>query len=131
MQREIEFRGKRIKNHEWIYGSLVKIEGIRYIIPETNFNSFITDIVSVFVEVDPKTIGQYIGAKDINGKKLFEDDVVTPFRDPGKGDNRLIIFDDGHFWMEMLPKQPGTYNRAWITGVYQVGNKHDNPELLK
>ena len=63
--REILFRGKRIDNGEWIEGSLWIIDKF-YILTTANCVGF---------EVDPKSVGQYIGENDANGTKIFEDDI--------------------------------------------------------
>lgn len=67
------FRGKRIDNGEWIEGSVVKdpsIFGKTWIVEVINEN-----IVN-WHRIYPGTRGQFTGLTDINGKKIFEDDVV-------------------------------------------------------
>lgn len=65
--REIKFRGKRIDNGEWVYGSYhcTNTDGyLRYfILPEKDWK------YNFEYEVDPETIGQYTGLKD---KKCLE-----------------------------------------------------------
>ena len=68
--RPIEFRGKRIDNGEWVYGSLVIGYDTTYIV----YNAFTDDyryaFNNVFIQVNPSTVGQFTGLTDKNGKML-------------------------------------------------------------
>lgn len=121
MNREIWFRGKRIDNGEWVVGSLVKMGPAGY------FHYFILpDYASVFcdIEVDPGTIGQYIGLTDKNGVKIFEGDIIHAVT-PNTSKNCCVKFEFGQFCVGI--NMPLAYV---LHSCEVIGNIHDNPELL-
>lgn len=81
--REILFKAKRIDNGEWIEGSFLNLDsdsGYCYIVPTYETASTLP-IKSLILDrmklVDPETICQFTGLTDKNGKKIWENDVVT------------------------------------------------------
>lgn len=72
MNREINFRGKIIDNSGWAYGSLVVEEDKNYIALNINDNIKRDDYDVYMLEVIPKTVGQYTGLYDKNGKAIYE-----------------------------------------------------------
>lgn len=130
--RKIIFRGKRMHTGEWIKGGLFFVKGCT--------NPFIkpSDNKEGPFEVDPETVGQYIGLIDAKGNPIFEGDIVRSIRHAGlrpDKDTRLNAL-----------VQYGAMNCTCCNGVYGwefsngdirasiayvvIGNKHDNPELF-
>lgn len=76
--REILFRGKRIDNGEWAYGSLIKVTlggKTVYLIFGDDFTFDGSDVKALnHAMVDPETVGEYTGLT-ANGKKIFEGDI--------------------------------------------------------
>lgn len=125
--RDIEFRGRRTDNGEWVYGNLVRgcDEQYAYIVEFGN-----KELCRNYVDIDPETVGQYTGLKDENGKKIFEGDIVERFWF-GKMCIYQISYDNG------LASFIGQASIKFTTFDYDsaefeiIGNIHDNPELLE
>ena len=128
--REILFRGKRIYENEWVEGSLICFaDGCCFICVQGENMDFLDKI-----GVIPKTVGQYTGRTDRNGKRIFEGDIVTGLFLFGLSVNAVVTFNDGAYGLEWYRGDIKTFDAfTSICNVkYEViGNIHDNPELLK
>lgn len=118
--REILFRAKRIDNGNWVEG-----------MPFQEWSDFwgdwlwiiqtkhpLTNVPFLHLEIDRKTISQFTGLNDKNGKKIFEGDILSS----GWGYKGEVEFDS-----IMYAKLECLFNEDCEI----IGNIHDNPELLE
>lgn len=131
--REIKFRGKRLDNGEWIYGSLL----VSLFKDDKKERYFITQFSGNYTfehEVDPATVGQYTGLKDVSGTDIWEDDIMripeTCFNAEING--RVLFEEDAYY---IIPLQDGhLWGLHWSLRKHNakiIGNIYDSPELLK
>ena len=130
--REILFRGKRNgyaeqRDRDWLEGSLMIGDNGECEI------CYGTPRVRIIYSVIPETVGQFTGATDKNGKKIFEGDIVVYEVQKGILFNKGVINWDAKnaSWAHQL----NTMNPClcmFDSSTHEViGNIHDNPELLE
>ena len=152
--REILFRGKRIDNCEWVYGSFCMDA-------REQFNGLcgVDGFIRLYdkakgkmqtYEVDRETVGQYTGLKDKNGKRIFEGDIIKS--DNGK-QSSISVVKFGEYYPKMFYAMMDIYfpiaQHINANGFFAestkhedmilfkspffeiIGNVHDNPELLE
>ena len=135
MKREIEFRGKTAKG-EWVYGDLVSIPNgdsfERYIISDFDERDSIYDLGKYAIKVIPETVGQYVGIKDKNGKKVYEGDIVktkygrlcrvVKISLPSYVGWDLEVFDENN---ALTTKKPEEYDLYYKDNLEVIGNIFD------
>ena len=118
--REILFRGKGNKKYndgDWYYGVPIQCDdGDWQICTNCSKRTVIAE-----------TIGQYTGLTDKNGTKIFEDDIVKI-----KGKTRYIFYGSSGFRHTNYREYADTLENVFtVVDCEVIGNKFDNPELLR
>ena len=138
----MKFRAKRDLYEEWIYGSLLRVDGSPYIVQNDDVEKdghhlvFITDIPMLVKE---ETIGQFTGLYDKNGKEIYEGDILLFRTDRYTSKPIVVVFHHGafgYFYTGDFVSFVGNTNfKFYINGSDEsfgiIGNIHDNPELIK
>lgn len=134
--REILFRGQDAESGEWVYGSLLIQSGEWISKDELTPTEY--RILGCRGENDlviPETVGQYTGLTDKNKTKIFENDILSAHPDElfPNDEIRLIVVWHDYGWFGKDSKGGFiSLESKWVNELFEVvGNKFDNPELLK
>ena len=134
--REIKFRG--LSNQGWVYGDLISSPNgmIKYVQTDEpskigDFQKFINQkslaengcyFTNKCIEVDPETVGEFTGRKDMNGTEIYEGDLLrtqTTYIATVKWDIKFSGF------------RPFICEDMWNYDPFEViGNIHQDEELL-
>ena len=126
MNREIKFRGLT-NNGTWVYGNLIQGKNGACYICSINENPVCKNgdywyIDSPCYVVIPETVAQFTGLKDIEGKEIYEGDIILGYNNP-----HVVTFADGAFY---LTYKNSSVRLSRTCGALKIiGNIYDNPEL--
>lgn len=138
--REIIFKAKRIDNGEWVEGNLINLDadsGYCYIVPAFKNASTLPVnwlIADRMILVDPKTLCQFTGLCDKNGKRIWENDIVRLVYD-GEEHIYQIIWDNSELDFKATNGEENYGSNfeylLCCDEIEVIGNIFDNPELLQ
>ena len=104
---KILFRGLRADGKGWVVGDLCRFAGRHYIIPENQQFRDIEDpdFDSSFIEVTPKSVGQYTGMDDKNGRKVFVGDQLKNH----KSEIGTVVWYNAGFYLECIRRNNSVF----------------------
>lgn len=119
--REIKFRGRSSKdNKTWFTGSFVSLDEEAYI---EHFDG-LRRVMEIY-PVAPPTVGQFTGLSDVDGREIYEGDIVSW----GDGTPPTSVRWDEHFAYYVIMESLILSHACKAVRV--IGNMHDNPKLLE
>ena len=143
MNREIKFRGRRLDNGEWVYGYFFASQMSGAYILSSKIEArksksggmMMRDKIEQY-EVDPATVGQFIGLKDNHnqGNQIYKSDIVRITAACGEEYIGEVVWDELRAgWSVDIGEE--LWDFASIIHcehlVEVIGNVWDNPELLE
>jgi uncharacterized phage protein (TIGR01671 family) len=161
--REILFRGRSLETGKMVYGSLIVTKKCD-VVDKENTDDFVCTLKSVrtqivnchfTADVDPETVGQYIGLNDTKGVQIFEGDIIrycerSIYEIMEEWDEESAGREAPDYWTRDVVEWMGRYdnfsfdlrdneleyNALNVSAeegyrLEVIGNIHDNPELLK
>lgn len=149
--RELEFRGKRIDNGRWAYGGFHRHQLVTpspliandkkpkeveyaYLIVESGFSDWNMPKPMHAIEVDPETVGQFTGLRDVKRRKIYESDILKGKHYMNGSWHRIIgkvVFVGCSFCIDGVGKYEGFTRIAFDPSFEIIGNTYENPELLE
>ena len=154
--REILFRGKCVDTGMWYEGGYIHLHKTTHCpigdperFPDNDIHQIVFERMTDWelpnqhyrVDVDPKTVGQFTGLTDKNGKKIFEGDIVRVLGNQQVEDWKnvdyigSIAFLDAGFCVIDGTIEDHAFRRYQLPrlalDLEVIGNIHDNPELLE
>ena len=125
--REIKFRAKVTKEFQSNFFKEEFVYGNYFGASDDTVGTIINDKFEA--EILTETLGQFTGMCDINGKEIYEDDIVRGCMYNGSYCDGVIEYIKNSFEAVPIPRF-SEVNSDDFKSMKVVGNIYENPELL-
>lgn len=144
--RDIKFRGKIKDKEDWVYGTLLIIPAPPTCIGEKKPDAYFIQFPNprympdwnmpynmVQAEVEPKTVGQYTGLHDKNGKEIYEGDIIKGlFNDQEEPEMiGIVTYSDCQASYIVIATNNDEWDLGFLDDIEVIGNIYENKDLLK
>ena len=124
--REILYRGRSLNNGKWIIGDSIRQNTCR-----GKCCLCMSEPGADWGEVDPDTVGQYIGKLDMSKNQIFEGDILYAFMPYGTEIGKVVYNRKAAgYYLENNEGLIG-FDELKSSDIVIVGNIYDNPDLLE
>ena len=120
-------KAKRKDNGKWVEGYYVCLNENCHRIYTSYAEKDCGDYYPEYYEVIPKTVSPYTGLEDMNGKWIFENDMLTMPAYRGGRTKSVVYFKNGKFAVD---GSNYAFKDICPRNMEVIGNIFDNPELL-